>query len=135
MRIEIPVKMVSENTALRCIVRGKYASPTKSATIKNFEKEVRTHLIGHITKLKGFTKKINPNKHGIKLSVINRTPNFFTAKGTISHRSIDVDNIKYLVDSLAGVAEFNDSQILELNSFKEYAESHSIVIHLSLIEF
>lgn len=135
MRIEIPVKMVSENTALRCIVRGKYASPTKSATIKNFEKEVRNHLISHITKLKGFTKKINPNKHGIKLSVINRTPNLFTAKGTISHRSIDVDNIKYLVDSLAGVAEFNDSQILELNSFKEYAESHSIVIHLALIEF
>jgi Holliday junction resolvase RusA-like endonuclease len=135
MRIEIPVKMVSENTALRCIVRGKYASPTKSEKIKEFENQVLANLLPYMDKFAEFINELNPERYGVKLSVINRTPKLFTKKGTINHNSIDVDNIKYLVDSICKAAHFNDSQVLELHSFKEYADDYSIVIFLNKVEF
>jgi hypothetical protein len=136
MRIELPIKMVSENTALRCIMRKKFASPTKSTEIKVFEKNIHLAIKPYIEELKNLMLTYEKRKHAIELSIIHKTPKLFTLKKTINENSIDVDNIKYLIDRLFDyVPSAKDSQIVALHSYKEYAKEHSIVVNINIVNF
>ena len=134
MIIEIPLKLVSENTATRCIVRGKYASPTLSEQIKDFMRNVDLELYKHRAEFKDLLNLYDKYTHGFVLSLVHKTPKLFTKKGTISENSIDVDNIKYLQDSIFRYLCIDDSQVLSLSSSKSYAKNHSILIKIELIE-
>lgn len=134
LRIELPLALVSENAALRCIVRGRYASPTKSEKIKDFENEFQKLTEPFKDKIRAFEASHDKSKQGIELKILHKTPKFFTKKGTISDNSIDVDNCKYCQDALfANFENLKDSQIIALHSYKCHAENHSIVIELKSV--
>lgn len=136
IKIELPLALVSENAALRCIVRGRYASPTKSQKIKDFENEFQELIKPFRDEIKTFEASHDRNKQAIELTILHKTPKFFTKKGTISDNSIDVDNCKYCQDALfSNFENLKDSQIIALHSYKCHAENHSIVIEMKSVNF
>jgi len=134
IRIELPLALVSENAALRCIVRGRYASPTKSQKIKDFENEFQKLIEPFRNEIKAFEASHDASKQGIELTILHKTPKFLTKKGTISDNSIDTDNIKYAIDIMfKNFENLKDSQVIALHSYKCHAEKHSILLVLKSI--
>ena len=135
LRIEISLALMSENKANRAIKRGNFCTIIKSSEMRKWQDEFQKQLKPFRDKIRTFEATHDRNKQGIELSIVHKTPKYFTKKGTISKTSTDVDNIKYCQDSIfENFKEIDDSQVIALHSYKMYAEKHSLILVLKSID-
>lgn len=134
IRIELPLALMSENKANRAIKRGRFCTIIKSKEMRDWQDEFQKLAKPYKDEIRAFEKTHDRSKQGIELSIVHKTPKYFTQKGEISENSIDVDNIKYALDTLfSDFKGLKDSQIIALHSYKMYAEKHSIILVLKSI--
>ena len=135
LRIEIPLALFSENQAYRSISRGRFCSIILSKTARDFQNEFQKLTKPFRNEIKTFEALHDPTKQGIELSIVHKTPKYFTKKGTISENSIDCDNVKIMVDALfSNFEKLKDSQVIALHSYKMYAEKHSLILVLKSVD-
>lgn len=94
-----------------------------------------------------FRKNFNPARHGISIAISHTIPksNFFTTKGEVSRRSMDLTNIEKLLVDIIFDSRFSerneinnlaidDKFIVKLYSEKIVGKMWKVVVELKLID-
>lgn len=136
LELNLQVKPVSTNEL--------YASNGYGITLskknREFKKEVRLKLSPHLKQIAEFTKNFDSTKNVIKANYVFYVPKekLFTKKGTVSKKSIDVDNfVKSLTDSVFKImgelnSDCDDSQIMEMNLKKTMSHDDKYYVRIEL---
>ena len=109
------VKPISINSAF-------YRNRKLTEKARLYRRDILTQLQSQLSILTPITKEFNPLKHCLSVSYTFYIPNeyFFTKKGTLSHRSQDLDNcLKLLTDFIFNTKY--DTSWLRSKSAKERA--------------
>lgn len=125
-----------------------YRNKVRTQKTRNWSDSIHKQLSSPSLKkeIESFTKAFKPLKHCIEVSLIFYTPHdkFYTKKGNISRKSMDLDNcIKLLLDTLLDPRFFkrdlfnfniDDQFVTDLPTYKRPADKHSIVISISILD-